>query len=129
LAIVGFNIRSLKIVLAPGIVLIIIFSFSFFLRNVRLAVTNSKSAGKAVMSSAVLISYIIFSLVYIFYYLTDNKQYHEDAEFIYFLVTILSVMLMSVGIFIEDKRIKKLDDLKVTRKELATIYGEKKWLP
>jgi hypothetical protein len=72
LAVFGFNVRSVKIILAPGITLIIIISFSFFLRNVRLSVMNSKSVGKAVMSSAVLISYIIFSLVYIFYYLIDN---------------------------------------------------------
>jgi hypothetical protein len=31
---------------------------------------------------------------------------------------------MAVGILIEKKRIKKLDELKHTRKELAAIYGE-----
>ncbi len=78
------------------------------------------------MSSAILLSYIIFSLVYAFYFLMDNTQYHADAELIYYLVVILSSLVMSVGIFIENKRIKKLDDLKNTRKELATVYGEKK---
>lgn len=126
LAVFGFNVKAIKIVLAPDIALIILISFSFFLRNVRLSITNSKSMGKAVMITAVLLSYIIFSLVYIFYYLMDDIQYRQDAELIYFLVNILSVLLMSTGIFIENKRIKKLDDLKITRKELATIYGEEK---
>jgi hypothetical protein len=33
---------------------------------------------------------------------------------------------MAIGILIENKRFKKLDELRHTRKELATIYGEKK---
>ena len=55
-----------------------------------------------------------------------NEQYQVDAEFIYYMVSILSAILMSIGIVIENKRFKKLDELKHTRKELATIYGEKK---
>lgn len=126
LAIYGFNIKTIKIILGPDIAIIAALSFFFFLRNVRLAITNSKSLGKAIMISSVLLSYIIFSLVYIFYYLMKNVQYQEDAQLIYYLVTILSAVLMSIGIFIENKRLKKLGELKNTRKELATIYGEKK---
>ncbi|HET9826009.1 MAG TPA: hypothetical protein VFP87_11775, partial [Chitinophagaceae bacterium] len=104
--------------------IIIAFSVYFFQRNVRLAITNSKSLGKAVMASSVLLSYTIFTVVYVFYYLIKNKQYRTDAELVYYLITILSTLLMSVGIIIENKRIKKLDELKNTRKELATIYGK-----
>jgi hypothetical protein len=98
----------------------------FFLRYVRLSVSNGKSLGKAVMASSVFISYTIFSIVYVFYYLLKNQQYQGDAELIYYLISILSAMLMSIGIHIENKRFKKLDELRHTRKELAAIYGEKK---
>lgn len=81
------------------------------------------------MISSVLLAYTIFSLVYIFYYLLKNKQYRADAQLVYYVVTILSAILMSIGIVIENKRIRKLSELKNTRKELATLYGEKKWLP
>jgi len=33
---------------------------------------------------------------------------------------------MATGIVIERKRVQKLNELKVTRKELAEMYGEKK---
>src|SRR4030095_16239089 len=125
-AIFGFNVRAIRIILGPDIALIVAISFYFFMRNVRLSVANPKSLGKAVMASSVFISYAIFSIVYIFYYLAKDVQYRVDAEFIYYLVSILAVLLMSLGILIENKRIKKLDELKHTRKELATIYGEKK---
>jgi len=78
------------------------------------------------MASAVFISYVIFSIVFIFYYLVKNERYHVDAELIYYLVSILSSILLAIGILIENKRFKKLDELRHTRKELATIYGEKK---
>jgi len=120
----GFNVQTVKIILGPDIMIIIVLSFLFFMRNVRLAVTNLKSLGKAIIASSVLLSYTIFTVVYIFYYLFKNKQYRDDAELVYYLVTILSVILMSAGIVIENKRIRKLGELKNTRKELATIYGK-----
>lgn len=122
----GFNVNAVKIVLGPDIAVILVLSSLFFLRNVRLAITNQKSLGKAVMVSSVLLAYSIFSLVYIFYYLLKNKQYQQDAQLVYYLVSLLSAVLMSIGIIIEQKRIKKLDELKHTRKELATLYGHPK---
>jgi hypothetical protein len=126
MVIFGFSIRTVKIILGPDIAIILVLSFLFFLRNVRLAITNQKSLGKAIMVSSVLVAYTIFSLVYIFYYLLKNKQYKQDAQLVYYLVTLLSAVLMSIGIFIENKRIKKLSELKHTRKELATLYGQTK---
>jgi len=126
LAVFGFNVKAIRIILGPDIALIIAISFTFFMRYVRLSVSNSKRMGKAVMASAVFISYTIFSIVYIFYYLMKDERYHVDAEFIYYLISIISSTLMSIGIVIENKRFKKLDELRHTRKELATIYGEKK---
>ena len=126
LLVFGFNVKAIRIILAPDIALIVAISFSFFIRYVRLSVSNTKSLGKAVMASSVFISYVLFSIVYVFYYLIKNQQYRVDAELIYYLVSILSAILMSIGILIENKRFKKLDELRHTRKELATIYGEKK---
>jgi hypothetical protein len=126
LVIFGFNVKAVKIVLGPDIAIVLVLSFLFFLRNVRLAITNQKSLGKAIMTSSILLAYCIFSLVYIFFYLVKNKQYQDDARLIYYLVTLLSAILMSVGIAIENKRIKKLCELKNTRKELATLYGHTK---
>jgi len=126
LAAVGFNVKAVRIILGPDIIVIGTISFIFFLRYVRLSVSNTKSLGKAVMASSVFISYTLFTLVYVFYYLLRNERYQVDAELIYYLISILSSVLMAAGIAIENKRFKKLDELRHTRKELATIYGEKK---
>ena len=126
LAIFGFNVKTVRIILGPDIAVIAAISFSFFMRYVRLSVSHAKNLGKAFMAASVFISYAIFSIVYIFYYLAKNEQYQGDAELVYYLVSILSAILMTIGILVENKRFKKLGELKHTRKELATIYGEKK---
>jgi len=124
LLIEGFSVNAIRVILGPDIVIIIALSFFFFQRNVRLTITNSKSLGKAIMTSSVLLSYTIFTVVYVFYYLVKSQQYRKDSELVYYLISILSALLMSAGIVVENKRIKKLDELKNTRKELATIYGK-----
>ena len=124
LSVDGFTVNAIRVILAPDIVVVIGLSFFFFQRNVRLAITNSKSLGKAIMSSSILLSYTIFTVVYVFYYLAKNQQYRKDSELVYYLISFVSAVLMSAGIIIENKRIKKLDELKNTRKELATIYGK-----
>jgi hypothetical protein len=125
LCLYGYGVKTVKIVLGPDIAIIATISFFFFLRYVRMAITNSKTTGKATMISAVLLAYSIYSMVYIFYYLLKTK-YIEDAQIVYYTVTLLSACLMSMGILIENKRIKKLNELKTTRKELAIIYGKGK---
>lgn len=120
----GFSVKTVKIILGPGIGLILTLSFIFFLRNVRLAITNYKSLGKAIMISSVLLAYSIFSLIYIYYYVLEILK--NDTRLVYYIVSLLSALLMAVGIWIENKRIKKLAELKHTRKELATIYGQTK---
>ncbi len=124
IAFTGFTVDAVKIVLGPDIIVVTSLGFIFFLRNVKLAVTNSKAMGKTLMSCSVLVSYTFFFLVYIFYYLVRNEQYRKDAQLIFYLVSIIAALLMALGIVIENKRIKKLDELKHTRKELAIIYGE-----
>jgi hypothetical protein len=125
LSLFGFSAKTVEIILGPDSMLILVLSFIFFLRNVRLTITNPKSLGKAVMASSVFVFYAIFCLVYVFFFLIKNHSYREDARLVYYLVSLLSALLMSAGIVIENKRIKKLDELKNTRKELAAIYGAK----
>jgi len=74
------------------------------------------------MISSILFTYGSVSLVYFFYYILKTK-YVSDTFLVYFLVTIFSSMLMSTGLLIEKNRIRKLAELKITRKELSIVFG------
>jgi hypothetical protein len=126
LVITGLNIKAITTVLGPGILAILPLSFFLFLRQVRLTIMQQKALGKALMISSVLSSYIIYSLIYLFYYVLKTPNVHDDAVLMYYVVSLLSTLLMSSGLVIENKRIKKLKELQNTRKELASIYGKTK---
>lgn len=129
----GLNIKTITIILAPGIALVLAYCLYFFNRYAKHAVMHHKATGKAMIASSLLFAYGCYSFLYLMYYIfkahlnSNNKpdpQYLNDTFLIYFMVTTFSSILISVGIIIESKRIQKLKELKVTRRELATIYTE-----
>ena len=131
LAFRGLNIEAITIILAPGLPLVLGYCLYFFTRQVKLAIVHRKATGKAMMVSALLFAYGCYTIIYLMYYvfkahLDPNNQvktqYVEDTFLVYFMVTFLSSLLISAGILVERKRIYKLTELKITRKELSKIY-------
>jgi hypothetical protein len=129
----GLNINSIIIILAPGIILVIYYCIIFFNKYAKYAIRHYKATGKAMIASSLLFAYGCYSFLYLMYYVfkahldSNNKpdpQYLNDTFLIYFMITTFSSLLISAGIIIESKRVHKLKELKVTRKELATIYTE-----
>jgi hypothetical protein len=124
LAIFGVNITTIKIVLAPDIIIVLAFTSIFFFRQLKLTVTQQKGLGKSFMICAVLFAYTLFGLIYLFYYLLETP-YKGDAMIVYHLASLFSAGIMSAGIRIEVNRIRKINELKHTRRELAALYGQK----
>jgi hypothetical protein len=135
IAFTGLNIDAITIILAPGLPLVFSYCLYFFTRQVKLAIVHHKATGKALIVSSLLFAYGCYTIIYLMYYVfkaqldANNQikpQYVEDTFLIYFMVTFISSLLISAGIFIERKRIQKLTELKVTRRELSEIYPETK---
>ncbi|MBL7749139.1 MAG: hypothetical protein JNM19_16995 [Chitinophagaceae bacterium] len=131
----GLTIDSITIILAPGLPLVFGYCIYFFTRQVKLAIVHRKATGKAMIVSSLLFAYGCYTIIYLMYYVFKahldinnevKQQYVEDTFLVYFMVTFLSSLLISAGIFIERKRIYKLTELKITRKELSDIYPETK---
>ncbi len=121
----GFNVSILTIVLAPGLVAILAFCFFFFVRQIKIAIVYQKATGKALMVSSLLFAYGCYSIIYLIYYVFKTKDV-ANTFLIYFFVTTVSSLLMCVGLLLEKKRVRKLVELKVVRKELSSIYNEPK---
>jgi len=129
----GVNVKSITIIIAPGLTIVVSYCLFFFNRYAKHAIMHHKATGKAMIASSLLFAYGCYTILYLMYYIfkahldANNKpdpRYLNDTFLIYFMVTTLSSILISAGIIIESKRIHKLKELKVTRKELATIYTE-----
>lgn len=121
----GMNIDSITWIIGPGLLLVLTFSSIFFVRQTRITIMHQKAAGKAIMISSLIFAYGCYSIIYLIYYVF-KVQHEADTFLIYFFVSTLSAILMAVGIYLENRRVQKLNELKVTRKELSEIYKDKK---
>lgn len=135
LSIKGINTEAITIILGPGILIVLSLGLYFFIKQTKIAITHRKATGKALICAALLFAYGCYAIVYLIYYVFKahieesgkiSQEYVADTFLVYFFVTTLSSLLMCVGIVVERKRIQKLNELKVTRKELSTIYTDTK---
>lgn len=124
LAIWGFTVKASTIILAPGLLTIVGLSVMFFIHQVKIAVVHQKAVGKAIMIASLLSAYAGYAFVYAVYYLVETP-YKNDAQLIFYMVTIITSIPMAIGIFFDKKRVQQLEELKTTREELKAIYGEK----
>ncbi|MCZ2458422.1 MAG: hypothetical protein LC128_02255 [Chitinophagales bacterium] len=119
----GFNRTSMTIIMAPEISLLLFFSVWFSLRYIKIAIIQGKTIGKALMITSLLFAYGSYAIIYVFFYVLDSKELN-DIFTMYYFSTVISTLMLSSGILIENKRIKKLLELRRTRKELKLIYDD-----
>jgi hypothetical protein len=124
----GFNINSLTIIMAPGLLIVFAFCLYFFVRQSKITIMHRKATGKALIAASLLFAYGCYEIIYLMYYVFNKTLISsvDDTFLVYFLVTTFSSILICLGIIIERKRIQKLHELKLTRKELSMVYKETK---
>lgn len=122
LAFYGFTAASTTIILAPGLTITLVISLLFFIHQVKIAVVHHKAIGKAIMAASMLFAYVGYCFVYTVFYLVQ-PAFKNDAHLVFFLITIVSSISMTIGIFVERKRVNQLLELQTTRQELKAIYG------
>ncbi len=122
----GFSRETITIILGPGILIIFGLCVYFFIRQTKITIMHHKGTGKALIAAALLFAYGCFGIIYLMYYVFETP-FIEDTFLVYFWVVTFSSLLLSAGLVAEEKRIRKLNELKTTRRELSDIYaGEKK---
>lgn len=125
----GLNADAITVMLGPGILILISLCLYFFIRQTKITIMHKKATGKALIAASLLFAYGCYGILYLMYYVFKTP-YIDDTFLIYFLVVTLSSVLITIGIIVEEKRIRKLNELKITRQELTDIYAaEKKAVP
>jgi len=112
----------------PGLLLILYYSSRFFSHRINIAVKHQKAAGKAAMISAILFVYLSFSFIYVVHYVLQSSEL-SGTFLIFYLTIIIFNSTMAIGLFIESKRIRKLTEVQITRKELSEIFSYTKPAP
>jgi hypothetical protein len=60
--------------------------------------------------------------VYYFYYI-QHTPFVDDVLLLYFISTFVSSVLMCIGLQLTSKRMRELQEVKNTRKELAVFFN------
>jgi hypothetical protein len=119
----SFNIYSaMIIILPPGLLLVFYFSCVFFIHQAKITIMHQKAVGKACIVASLLFAYGGYSFIYVVFYLLKTP-YKADTFLIYYLVSIVSSLLLTTGIIFERKRVSQLAELQTARKELKVVYG------
>ena len=125
----GLNARAITVMIGPGILILIGFCLYFFIRQTKITIMHQKATGKALIAASLLFAYGCYGIIYLMYYIFKSPHV-SDIFLVYFLVVTLSSLLITAGIIVEEKRIRKLNELKITRQELSDVYAaEKKAVP
>jgi hypothetical protein len=74
------------------------------------------------MLVAILFSYGCYALIYYFYYIQLTPAV-GDVFLLYFISTFISSVLMTIGLQLIKNRMKQLQEVRNTRRELAMFFG------
>lgn len=121
-SIYGFTKESITYIMGPGIVLVLGYTSFLFARQVKFSIYHGKNHGRMIMLSSILFVYACYALIYFFHYI-QKTPYKADVMMLYYISSIVSAIVMAIGLHLMRRRMKELEDIKVTRRELAIFFG------
>jgi hypothetical protein len=108
-------------ILGPGILIILLYSSYLLFQHSEATVVHGKGLGLTMVLVSILFSYGCFSIIYFMHYLQKTSAL-ADVLLIYYIVLIISSVSLSIGLIWIQKRIKDIEEVQLTRKELAHFF-------
>lgn len=118
----GFNPKAVVYIMGPGLTLILVYAFYLFVRHIKMTIEFGKNAGRTLMLVSILFAYGCYALVYYFYYIQKTPAV-TDVFLLYFISTLVSSIIMTIGLHLIRRRLKELQEIKNTRRELALFFN------
>jgi len=123
IGVLGFTFNSVVYIAGVGVLIVLIYSFYLFVRQVKFSIFHRKNHGRVLMLAAIVFDCSCYSLIYFFNYI-QKTPYQNDVFKLYYISSIVSSILMATGLQLMNKRMKELQAIKITRKELAMIFHQ-----
>ena len=119
----GFKPIAIVYIMGPGYILVLGYAFYLFVKQVKFSIMHGKNHGRMFMLASIFFAYACYTLIYYFDSLVKTP-FKGDTELLYFISSIVSSIVMTVGLHLMRRRMKELQSLKLTRKELALFFGQ-----
>jgi|SRR5688572_826276 len=121
----GITVKTITWTMGPGLLIVFAYSLYYFVYTVKRSFTHNKFIGKAIVASGLTFAYGCFTILYLMFYVFTLPDI-DNLFLIYFFITIIYCGLLSVGLYMESRRKKKLQELLLTRKELMRFFSDEK---
>ena len=125
IAMFGITIKTITVAMGPGLLISFGYSLFYFVYTVKRSFIHAKFIGKAIIASALSFAYGCFIIIYIMHYVIALPDI-ENLFLIYYFITMIYCGILSVGLYVESKRKKKLYELLITRRELMSFFSDEK---
>ena len=121
----GITIKTITLTMGPGLVIVFGFALYFFVYTVKRSFVHHKFVSKALMASAITFAYGCFFIIYLMHYVFELNAI-PHLFLIYYFITIIYCGVLSIGLYLESKRKRKLEELLITRRELMRFFSDEK---
>jgi hypothetical protein len=128
LSMYGLTVKTITLVMGPGLAMTFIIAFVLFINKTKQSLIHPKAIGKAFIAAALTFAYGCFVLIYLMHYVFAIDDI-PNIFLIYYLVTIIYCSLLAIGLIYEKKRIRKMEELLITRKELIRFFSDETTKP
>jgi hypothetical protein len=119
----GFTPASVIYVMGPGILIVLGYSLFLFVRQVKFSIVHGKNQGRTLMLASIFFMYASYALIYYFFYVMKTP-FKADTIILYFIASGIASALMALGLHMMRRRMKELESIKTTRRELAMFFGQ-----
>lgn len=109
-------------IMAPGLLVIVLYSHFLFLRQLNFTILHGKNWGRVLMLGAVVFSYSCYLFMFYAYFFQEKRDV-AGIYALHFFSSSIAAVLMSVGLYMMRHRIRELQELKVARRELQMVFG------
>ncbi len=119
----GFNAQTVIYIIGPGIALTLIYAALIFGQFVKLSIEKNKFLDKTLMIASILFAYGCNVMIYCFFYIQKTNAV-SDVYLIYYIASIISSLVMSIGLYLMYKKFRQIKEVQITRKELAMFFKD-----
>jgi hypothetical protein len=121
----GITVKTITLTMAPGLAIVFGYSLYYFVYSVKRSFVHNKFIGKAIIATALTFAYGCFIIIYLMHYVFSLQDV-SNLFLIYYFISIIYCIVLSVGLYMEAKRKSKLYELVLTRKELMSFFSDEK---
>ena len=118
----GVNFNTTIYITGAGIPLMMVFAMYLFSQYIKLTIEKNKGLGRTLMVTSILFAYCCYAMIYFIYYIIKTSAV-ADVFIIFYIVSIISSLLMSIGLVWVYNRSKQIKEVQLTRKELAVFFN------